>query len=111
MGRLSPRTGIRLGSVLLALLVAFGSLLQQGTPTAMAVPGTWSATDSLDTGRYSHTATLLTNGKVLVAGGGTGLTSTELYDPVAASWAAAASMGTGRTEHTATLLANGKVLV
>ena len=34
--------------------------------------GTWSSTGSLDTARYDHTATLLPNGKVLVAGGGNG---------------------------------------
>ena len=44
--------------------------------------GTWSATGSLNTGRDFHTATLLSNGKVLVAGGfgGTTLASAELYD-------------------------------
>ena len=44
--------------------------------------GTWSATGSLTTARYDHTATLLPNGKVLVAGGYNGgpLSSAELYD-------------------------------
>jgi hypothetical protein len=43
--------------------------------------GTWSTTGSLNIGRSSHTATLLTNGKVLVAGGSSGgLASAELYD-------------------------------
>src|SRR5213079_2417208 len=46
--------------------------------------GSWSATGSLNTARYTHTATLLPNGKVLVTGGyngsGGSLTSAELYD-------------------------------
>jgi uncharacterized repeat protein (TIGR01451 family) len=46
--------------------------------------GTWTTTGSLNTARYSHGATLLPNGKVLVAGGcntlGTYQSSAELYD-------------------------------
>ncbi len=62
-----------------------------------------------------HTATLLPNGKVLVAGGFNGgftiLTSAELYDPASGSWTATGSLNTARAYHTATLLPNGKVLV
>ena len=65
--------------------------------------------------RYAHTATLLTNGKVLVAGGvSTGSSPTasaELYDPATGAWTATGSMTTARYVHTATLLPNGKVLV
>ncbi len=46
--------------------------------------GLWSPTGSLATARYAHTATLLPNGKVLVAGGfnvSGYLSSAELYDP------------------------------
>ena len=75
--------------------------------------GTWTATGSLNTGRDVHTATLLPNGKVLVAGGddSSSLSSAELYDPASGSWSATGSLNTGRDSHTATLLPNGKVLV
>src|SRR5204863_359024 len=79
-------------------------------PTA----GTWAATGGLTTGRYIHTATLLPNGLVLVAGGyGTSgyLSSAALYDPATGTWTAAAALTTAREFHTATLLPNGKVLV
>jgi hypothetical protein len=65
--------------------------------------------------RGSHTATLLANGKVLIAGGsnfaGATLATTELYDPVKQSFTAANSMASPRIFHTATLLSNGNVLV
>ncbi len=81
--------------------------------------GTWSTTGNLNTGRTAHTATLLANGKVLVAGGyngffplgSTALNSAELYDPDTGTWSTTGNLNTGRTAHTATLLANGKVLV
>src|SRR5439155_5187491 len=66
------------------------------------------------TAREFHTATLLPNGKVLVAGGaGTSgdLASAELYDPATGTWTATGSLITARDNHTATLLPNGKVLV
>ena len=76
--------------------------------------GTWTATGSMATGRSDHTATLLPNGRVLVAGGinTTGfLASAELYDPVTGMWTATDSMTTIRYYQTATLLPNGQVLV
>jgi hypothetical protein len=72
-------------------------------------------TGSLNTARYWHTATLLPNGKVLVAGGyntaNIPLSSAELYDPVTGTWTATGSMITTRVNPSATLLPNGKVLV
>lgn len=78
-------------------------------PTARFAPA-----GSLGTGRYSHTATLLKDGKVLVVGGegpSAVLASAELYDPATRSFAAAENLATARSGHTATLLPNGKVLV
>ncbi len=76
--------------------------------------GTWSNTGSLNIARTSHTATLLPNGKVLIAGGastGGDLTSAELYDPATGTWSTTGHLNTSRWLHTATLLPNGKVLV
>jgi hypothetical protein len=60
-----------------------------------------------------YTATLLPNGKVLVAGGESGniLALAMLYDPATGTWTATGSMMKARSVHTATLLPNGKVLV
>jgi N-acetylneuraminic acid mutarotase len=77
--------------------------------------GQWSATGNLVTGRHGHTATLLSNGEVLVTGGNqydTGtLSSAELYNPSSGAWSAISDMQTGRDFHNAVLLPNGKVLV
>lgn len=84
--------------------------------------GTWSTTGSLETGRVSHSATVLPNGKVLVAGGFIitnvvnklsvkAIASAELFDPELGTWSATAALGVARYIHTATLLPNGKVLV
>jgi hypothetical protein len=74
--------------------------------------GKWSATGGMNFARDFHTATLLTNGKVLVTGGGgAGFTSAELYDPASGTWSITGSMSAGRAAHTATLLNTGEVLV
>ena len=80
---------------------------------AVLVDPLWVTVGSMSAARRGHTATLLGNGKLLVAGGGnTGLlASAELYDPATNLWTMATSMTTARQGHTATLLGNGKVLV
>ncbi len=66
--------------------------------------------------RLSHTATLLADGRVLVAGGYPGegappTASLELYDPATAAFSAAGELLDARADHTATLLPDGRVLV
>ncbi|OIR09448.1 kelch motif protein [mine drainage metagenome] len=76
-----------------------------------------SSTNGLLTPRYDHTATLLHDGTVLVAGGynTVALASAELYTPGSTTstgtWTAAANMAVGRRDHTATLLSTGHVLL
>ncbi|MCY1016105.1 kelch repeat-containing protein [Pyxidicoccus sp. MSG2] len=74
----------------------------------------WSSAGSMAAGRYAHTATLLSSGKLLVTGGvvnGGALDSAEVYDPATDSWSSAGVMVAARYQHTATLLPSGKVLV
>src|SRR5207244_7226708 len=52
--------------------------------------GLWSFTGNMSTARSAHTATLLSNGQVLVVGGidtnGAPLASAELYNPTTGTW-------------------------
>ena len=84
-------------------------------PTPRSDSGTWASTGALNTPRTAHTATLLANGQVLVAGGedsgGTLIASAELYNPATGKWTVTGSLATPRYDHTATLLANGEVLI
>src|SRR5215468_4664516 len=84
-----------------------------GIHKANAAP--WATNSPLNLARHSHTATLLLNGNVLVAGGVgrvVGITdSTELYDPATGSNQPTGSLNILRRNHTATLLLNGQVLV
>jgi len=74
----------------------------------------FSPSGSMSDRRQGHTATLLHNGEVLVAGGfdviSGCLNSAELYNPTSGTWSATGSMSIARRWHTATLLNNGKVL-
>jgi hypothetical protein len=89
------------------------SVVASTTSTVSFSVSNWRTTGSMVTARGSHTATMLDDGTVLIAGGtnGTALSSAELYDPVTGLFSASGTMGEARMQHTATLLPNGKVLV
>jgi hypothetical protein len=113
------------------VLIAGGQATQPSGTTAIATAevydpalNTFTAVNSMNSQRTGHTATLLSDGRVLIAGGsssgalatggliGSGLLQTsELYDPSTGTFAAAASMSTSRLGHTATLLPDGRVLI
>jgi hypothetical protein len=71
----------------------------------------WTAAASMSIARANHTATLLANGKVLVAGGSSASASAEVYDPGTNTWAATGAMSVARLGASAALLADGRVVV
>ena len=73
-------------------------------------PGTFTLAATMNGAHdFGHTATLLKNGEVLIAGGATAVA--ELYDPATDTFSVTGTMVSARQRHTATLLANGKVLL
>jgi hypothetical protein len=138
-----PMTTPRLGGTLTLLpsgdvLAAGGTSPsgQQGTgggqtisPTSSAeiyhaAMGTWALTGSMTAARFEASGTLLSDGRVLIAGGfggpgapgGAGsiqynpLTSTEGYDPAVGAFAATGQMINARADHVAIRLDDGTVL-
>ncbi len=89
-------------------------------PAVPAAPGAFTAAGSLVMARAGHSATLLSNGKILIVGGGSPAnspsaavaTSAELYDPATNGFTETGSTtGARRGGHSATLLRDGRVLV
>jgi hypothetical protein len=85
----------------------YDPVTEQFTPT----------TGSMATPRTLHTATLLPDGRVLIAGGwdiaGTphNLASAEIYNPASGTFSSTGSMTVSRSQHSATMLQGGTVLI
>ncbi len=76
--------------------------------------GQWNLVAPMSQARGGHTASMLPNGHVLVAGGfniATAVQLAEIYDPVTDMWTPAGSLNQARANHTATVLQNGQVLL
>jgi len=92
-----------------------------GAIPAHAQQPQWIPTGSFVSPHIWHTATLLANGKVLVAGGTDyfsssrpywrGISTAELYDPATGEWSATGDLHWPRGGHIAVRLADGRVLV
>jgi hypothetical protein len=103
--------------LLLFFLAVFACTSTAGAQTA----GAFTATGNMTTPRIDHTATLLYDGTVLIAGGRVhrlflnhvrdSLGTAELYDPASGIFKSIANMITPRADHSATLLADGRVLI
>lgn len=78
---------------------------------------TFAPTGSLTEARVGHTATLLADGRVLVAGGrastlSTGYLSTaEVWDSATGTFSPTGSLAGARDEHTAVLLPDGRLII
>ena len=81
--------------------VAFAEIYDPSTET-------WTVTGSMNEPRMGHTATLLADGRLLIAGGDA---PAELYDPTTETWTVTGNTVEARGGHTATLLLDGTVLV
>lgn len=107
----------RLPAFGIAALIVTDLVLASGTsnPRVAASGGALAPTGSMHVPRAVHTATRLSDGRVLVTGGmqknGVFEDTAELYDPASGRFETLVKLATRRVGHSATLLQNGKVLI
>src|SRR5579862_1621078 len=105
------------------LLAGGSTCASPGCPTNAAeiydpIANTFSAASGMNVPRFDHSATLLTNGQVVIAGGFsscnsscTSEASTELFDPLAGQFSSSQAVSNAIAGQTGTLTANGNVLL
>ena len=102
-----------LASLLIVALIACSS--GGHAHKASIAEGTLTPGENMITARSGHTATLLPDGGVLIAGGMSGngsyFDAAEIYSPTTNTFRPARSMTARRVGHTATVLPDGKVLI
>lgn len=101
--------------IILVSILAFGFYFWSGRN------GRFVRTGDMTISREYHTATLLKDGRVLIAGGFSDalnmpitqsyLKSAEIYDPKTSKFTRTVDMNVARANHTATLLNDGEVLI
>ncbi|MDA0139111.1 kelch repeat-containing protein [Solirubrobacter deserti] len=99
---------VRLIAVCLALLCA------SAAPASATVKPGWAPTGELHFARDGHSAILLDDGRVLVAGGSgdsVSMSSAELFDPATGRWTPTGSLHTGRSFASMVKLKDGRVLI
>ncbi|MGH9177475.1 MAG: kelch repeat-containing protein, partial [Acidimicrobiales bacterium] len=118
-----PRCGPSCGKVLAAGGLRGAGELLETAELYDPVARTWTPTGSAPRPRQGHTATLLSDGRVLVVGGtivdgGLPSPTADIYDPTTGAWSTTGAMRIGRAGHAAVLLSGpdcgsncGKVLV
>ena len=93
--------------------LALSALVLNSVAAQPASSGSFSLVGPMSQFRKLHTATLLSSGKVVVAGGTpfAQAATSEIFDPLTATWTNSGPLNTGREFHTATLLQDGRVVV
>jgi hypothetical protein len=88
---------------------SFVLLLLSAASAHAKSPGAVTATGSMTAPRTNQTTTLLPDGKVLIAGGGSA--AMEIYDPLTGILAATGAMAASKVVGSATLLPGGRFLI
>jgi MYXO-CTERM domain-containing protein len=112
------RAPVSPGASQCSVSIRWGAAVGQKDPVYPAIMDpAWTTTGNMTVKRYYHTAMLLGDGRVLVAGGRQDNTTvhnkTELFSPsgLGGSFASSATMSTTRTNHAACILSDGRVMV